>query len=94
MRQLENLQIGMYTGQRLEDCVLMQWQNIDLEQKRIWTKTIQDRKRSADSDCGTTTAHSLENTEVAGRFLCLSEEVAARYQIENESGKKIGESLS
>lgn len=21
----------MYTGQRLEDCVLMQWQNIDLE---------------------------------------------------------------
>ena len=34
-------------------------------------KTIQDRKRSADSDCGTTAARSLGSTEVAGRFLCL-----------------------
>ena len=44
MRQLENLQIGMYTGQRLKDCVLMQWQNIDLEQKRIWIKQFKTGK--------------------------------------------------
>ncbi len=30
--------IGMYTGQRLKDCVLMQWQNIDMQKKRIWVK--------------------------------------------------------
>lgn len=34
----------MYTGQRLEDCVLMQWQNIDLEQKRIWIKQFKTGK--------------------------------------------------
>lgn len=78
------------TGRLCADAVAKHW----LGTEAYLDKTIQDRKRSADSDCGTTTARSLGSTEVAGRFLCLSEEVAARYQIENESGKEIGESLS
>jgi len=36
--------IGMYTGQRLKDCVLMQWQNIDLGQRRIWVKQFKTGK--------------------------------------------------
>ena len=30
--------IGIYTGQRLKDCVLLQWQNIDMKNRRIWVK--------------------------------------------------------
>ena len=28
--------LGMFTGQRLKDCVLLQWQNIDMDRKRIY----------------------------------------------------------
>ena len=30
--------IGIYTGQHLKDCVLLQWQNIDMKNRRIWVK--------------------------------------------------------
>ena len=30
--------IGMYAGQRLKDCVLLQWQNVDMEHQRIFVK--------------------------------------------------------
>jgi integrase len=36
--------IGMYTGQRLKDCVLLQWQNIDMERQRIWVKQFKTGK--------------------------------------------------
>ena len=32
--------IGRFTGQRLKDCVLLQWQNIDMSRQRIWVKLI------------------------------------------------------
>lgn len=36
--------IGMFTGQRLKDCVLMQWQNIDMERRRIYVKQFKTGK--------------------------------------------------
>ena len=36
--------IGMYTGQRLKDCVLLQWQNVDLQHKRIMVKQFKTGK--------------------------------------------------
>ncbi len=36
--------IGMYTGQRLKDCVLLQWNSIDLERRRIWVKQFKTGK--------------------------------------------------
>ena len=30
--------IGMFTGQRLKDCVLLQWQNVDMEHHKIFVK--------------------------------------------------------
>ena len=85
MRQLENLQIGMYTGQRLKDCVLMQRRNIDLEQKRIWIKQFKTGKELLP------VPQETRKWQVDS-YVCPK--VAARYQIENESGKEIGESLS
>ena len=35
--------LGMFTGQRLKDCVLLQWQSIDLERRKIWVKQFKGR---------------------------------------------------
>ena len=36
--------IGMYAGQRLKDCVLLQWQNVDMEHQRIFVKQFKTGK--------------------------------------------------
>ena len=36
--------LGMFTGQRLKDCVLLQWQNVDMEHRRIWVKQFKTGK--------------------------------------------------
>ena len=36
--------IGMYTGQRLKDCVLLQWQNVNLSHRRIYVKQFKTGK--------------------------------------------------
>lgn len=36
--------IGMFTGQRLKDCVLLKWDRIDLEKRRIWVKQFKTGK--------------------------------------------------
>ena len=37
--------IGIYTGQRLKDCVLLQWQNIDMRNRRIWVTQFKTCKK-------------------------------------------------
>ncbi len=37
--------IGIYTGQRLKDCVLLQWQNIDMRHRRIWVTQFKTCKK-------------------------------------------------
>jgi integrase len=36
--------IGIFTGQRLKDCALLQWQNIDMRNQRIWVKQFKTGK--------------------------------------------------
>jgi integrase len=36
--------LGMFTGQRLKDCVLLQWHKVDLNKKRIWVKQFKTGK--------------------------------------------------
>jgi len=36
--------MGMYTGQRLKDCVLLRWDKVDLRGKRIWVKQFKTGK--------------------------------------------------
>jgi integrase len=36
--------LGMFTGQRLKDCVLLQWNKVDLNKKRIWVKQFKTGK--------------------------------------------------
>ena len=39
-----NYTIGIYTGQRLKDCVMLQWQNIDMKNRRLWVKQFKTGK--------------------------------------------------
>ena len=36
--------LGMYTGQRLKDCVLLRWSKIDFQLQRIWVKQFKTGK--------------------------------------------------
>ena len=36
--------VGMSAGQRLKDCVLLQWQNVDMEHQRIFVKQFKTGK--------------------------------------------------
>ena len=84
--------IGMYTGQRLKDCVLMQWRNIDLEQKRIWVKQFKTGKEVLIPIAEPLLAVLQEARKwQTDTYVCPK--VAARYQIVDERGKEIGDSL-
>ena len=84
--------IGMYTGQRLKDCALMQWRNIDLEQKRIWVKQFKTGKEVLIPIAEPLQAVLREARKwQTDSYVCPK--VAARYQIVDERGKEIGDSL-
>jgi len=36
--------LGMFTGQRLKDCVLLQWDKVDLNKRKIWVKQFKTGK--------------------------------------------------
>ena len=83
--------IGMYTGQRLKDCVLMQWQNVDLEQRRIFVKQFKTGK-----EVSIPLAEPLRQllSEVKAQNLSstyISPNVAMRYKQKDARGKSVGD---
>ena len=84
--------LGMFTGQRLKDCVLLQWQNIDMEHERIWVKQFKTGKE-------VTIPISKELLEVLNearewqenQYVCPK--TAARYNKVNTEGKNVGNNL-
>lgn len=84
--------IGMYTGQRLKDCVLMQWQNIDLGQRRIWVKQFKTGKEVSIPIADPLFAVLQEAIQwKEDAYVCPK--VAARYLIVDERGKGVGDGL-
>jgi len=84
--------IGMYTGQRLKDCVLMQWQNVDLEHQRIFVKQFKTGK-----EVSIPIAPPLQQvlTAALGRRVdaYVNPNVAKRYKHTDKRGKCIGDGL-
>ena len=84
--------IGMFTGQRLKDCVLLQWQNVDMEHRRISVKQFKTGKEV-----------SIPIAPLLYQVLCEAHErridayvnpkVAARYKQTDKRGKCIGDGL-
>ena len=84
--------LGMYTGQRLKDCVLLQWQNINLERQRIWVKQFKTGKEVSLPMAPQLYSVLLKAWEwKTDAYVCPH--VAARYKQTDKRGKCIGDCL-
>ena len=82
----------MYTGQRLKDCVLLQWQNINLERQRIWVKQFKTGKEVSLPMAPQLYSVLLKAWEwKTDAYVCPH--VAARYKQTDKRGKCIGDCL-
>jgi integrase len=84
--------LGMYTGQRLKDCVLLQWQSIDLERRRIWVKQFKTGKEVTIpiSDRLFTVLMEAKSWQ-SGEYVCPK--CAERYNRLDKDGKNTGNNL-
>ena len=84
--------LGMYTGQRLKDCVLLQWQNVDMERKRIWVKQFKTRKEVSIPMADELFAVLQEAASwKENQYVCPKS--AERYNRKDAQGKNIGNNL-
>ena len=84
--------LGMFTGQRLKDCVLLQWQNIDMDRKRIYVKQFKTGKEVTipmAEELFQVLTEAIEWRE--NQYVCPKS--AARYNKQNRAGKNVGNNL-
>ncbi len=84
--------IGMFTGQRLKDCVLLQWQYVDMEHKRIWVQQSKTGKRVIIPIAPELFA-ALKEAEEWRINQYVNPKTAARYNKCNADGKNVGNNL-
>lgn len=84
--------LGMFTGQRLKDCVLLRWDKVDLKRKRIWVKQFKTGKEVTIPIAPKLLAvlHQARKWKI-DHYVCPN--VAKRYSKINKAGKNIGDSL-
>lgn len=84
--------LGMYTGQRLKDCVLLQWQNVDMERKRIWVKQFKTEKEVS-IPMADELFEVLQEAQTwqSDQYVCPKS--AVRYSKLNRDGKNVGNNL-
>ena len=84
--------LGMFTGQRLKDCVLLLWQNIDMENRRLWVKQFKTGKEVtipiADELYFVLDEAKKWKTD---QYVCPL--TAARYNKTDAKGKNVGNNL-
>ena len=84
--------IGMYAGQRLKDCVLLQWQNVDMEHQRIFVKQFKTGKEVTIPLAPPLFDVLKEAQEWrVDQYVCPK--TAARYNKTNAIGKNVGNNL-
>ena len=84
--------VGMYTGQRLKDCVLLQWQNVDLKHQRIFVKQFKTGKEVT-IPIAPPLFEVLKEAQAwrVDQYVCPK--TAARYNKTNAVGKNVGNNL-
>jgi integrase len=84
--------LGMFTGQRLKDCVLLRWDKVDLNRKRIWVKQFKTGKEVTIPIAPKLLDVLTEAKEwQTDHYVCPN--VAKRYNILNSNGKNVGNNL-
>ena len=84
--------LGMFTGQRLKDCALLQWNKVDLNKRKIWVKQFKTGKE-------VTIPMAPKLFEVLNEakewkkdhYVCPN--VAKRYNRVDKNGKNTGNNL-
>ncbi|UDQ97776.1 tyrosine-type recombinase/integrase [Lentisphaerota bacterium WC36G] len=84
--------IGMFTGQRLKDCVLLRWDKIDLDRKRLWVKQFKTGQEVSIPIAPQLDEILTEAQESQiNRYVCPN--VAKRYNKVDANGKNVGNNL-
>ena len=86
--------LGMFTGQRMKDCVLLRWSKINLNINRIWVKQFKTGKEVSLPIAPQLREVLLEAQswqEDGNSYVCPH--VAARYNKTNAEGKNVGNNL-
>lgn len=86
--------LGMFTGQRMKDCVLLRWSKVNLNMNRIWVKQFKTGKEVSLPIAPLLREVLLEAQawqEDGNSYVCPN--VAARYNKTNAAGKNVGNNL-
>ena len=84
--------IGMYTGQRMKDCVLMQWQHIDFTHNQIYVHQYKTGK-DVTIPIASPLLEALREAEIWKTDLYVCPNSAQRYTKTNKDGKNVGNNL-
>ena len=82
----------MFTGQRLKDCVLLQWQNVDMKNRRIWVKQFKTGKEVS-IPIAPVLYKALREAEKWKSDQYVTPKCAARYKQTNAEGKNTSNNL-
>ena len=84
--------IGMYTGQRMKDCVLMQWQHIDFTHNQIYVHQYKTGKEVT-IPIAPPLLDALKEAKTWETDLYVCPQSAKRYNKNNKAGKNVGNNL-
>ena len=86
--------LGMFTGQRMKDCVLLRWDKVDLSRRRVWVKQFKTGKEVTipiAPKLYEVLQEALTWKSGDGDYVCP--QVAMRYNKTNAVGKNVGNNL-
>ena len=84
--------LGMFTGQRLKDCVLLRWDKVDMKRKRIWVKQFKTGKEVT-IPMAPKLFEVLTEAQNWKKDYYVCPNVAKRYNILNAKGKNVGNNM-
>ena len=85
--------IGMFTGQRFKDCIMLRWDQVDLNRRRIWVKQFKTGKEVT-IPIAPKLLEILQDAydRKEGRYIAPN--VSKRYNKLDDNGKNIGNNLA
>lgn len=84
--------LGMFTGQRFKDCVLLRWEKVDLNRKRIWVKQFKTGKEVT-IPIADKLMETLQEAKKWKHNEYVCSNVAERYKKVDKNGKNTGNNL-
>jgi integrase len=82
--------LGMFTGQRLKDCVLLRWDKLDMERRKIWVKQFKTAKEVT-IPMSSKLLPILEEALKWKKNEYVCPNVAKRYKQTDRDGKVVGD---